>query len=370
LISKRFAGFAGLALVGALALSSCAANEGTAPAASGGTGSEAPASELSGDLVGAGASSQGSAQEAWYAAFQTANPDVTVTYDPSGSGAGREAFTEGGVDFAGSDRAFNDEEIAEGGWAACAPDTGIVELPLYVSPIAVIFNLEGVDSLNLDAATVANIFNGTITNWNDPAIAALNEGATLPDLAITPVHRSDDSGTTENFTDYLAQVAPDAWTYEADGVWPIESGEAAQGTSGLVDAVGGGNGTIGYADASRAGELGIVSIQVGEEFVAPSAEAAAALIDASPEAEGREEGDIAIEVDRLSTEADVYPLVLVSYLIGCQEYTDPEVGTLVKAYFSYLASTEGQETAAAEAGSAPISDTLRGEVEAAIELIK
>jgi phosphate transport system substrate-binding protein len=368
LISKRYAGLAGLALVGALALTSCAANEGSAD--SGSTSGAGGGGSLSGDLVGAGASSQGSAQEAWIAAFQGANPDVTVTYDPSGSGAGREAFTEGGVNFAGSDRAFKDEEIAEGGWASCAPDTGIVELPLYVSPIAVIFNLEGVDSLNLDAATVANIFNGTVTNWSDPAIAALNEGTTLPDLTITPVHRSDDSGTTENFTDYLGQVAPDAWTYEADGVWPIESGEAAQGTSGLVDAVSGGNGTIGYADASKAGDLGIASIQVGEEFVAPSAEAAAAIVDASPEAEGREDGDIAIEIDRLSTEAGVYPLVLVSYLIGCQEYTDPEVGALVKAYFSYLASTEGQDEAASSAGSAPISDTLRGEVEAAIELIK
>ncbi|BDI23754.1 phosphate ABC transporter substrate-binding protein PstS [Herbiconiux sp. L3-i23] len=365
MISKRYAGLVGLAVVGALALSSCAANEGGTPAETDGA-----TEGLSGTLVGAGASSQGSAQEAWIAAFQTENPDVTVTYDPSGSGAGREAFLEGGVNFAGSDRAFNDEELAAGGWAACAPDTGIIELPLYVSPIAVIFNLEGVDSLNMDAATIAGIFLGTITNWNDPAIAALNEGVTLPDLAITPVHRSDDSGTTENFTEYLNAVAPDVWTAEPDGVWPIDSGEAAQGTTGLVDAVTGGNGTIGYADASRAGDLGTVALQVGDEFVEYSPEAAAAIVDASPEAEGREDGDIAIEIDRTSTEAGVYPLVLISYLIGCAEYQDAEVGSLVKGYFSYLASTEGQDEAAAEAGSAPISDTLRGEVEAAIELIK
>ncbi|WP_210507222.1 phosphate ABC transporter substrate-binding protein PstS [Naasia sp. SYSU D00057] len=367
MISKRYAGVAGLALVGALALTSCAANETAAePAASGRTGGES----LSGDLVGAGASSQGSAQEAWIAAFQGANPDVTVTYDPSGSGAGREAFLEGGVNFAGSDRAFNDEELAEGGWASCAPDTDIVELPLYISPIAVIFNVEGVDSLNMDAATIAGIFAGTITNWNDPAIAALNEGTTLPDLAITPVHRSDDSGTTENFTEYLGAVAPDVWTYEADGVWPIEGGEAAQGTTGLVDAVSGGNGTIGYADASRAGDLGTVAVKVGEEFVSYSPEAASAIVDASPRAEGRAEGDIAIEIDRTSEEAGVYPIVLVSYLIGCQEYQDAEVGSLVKAYFSYLASEEGQDESASSAGSAPISSDLRTDVEAAIELIK
>nr|WP_246852699.1 phosphate ABC transporter substrate-binding protein PstS [Naasia sp. SYSU D00948] len=369
MISKRSAGLAGLALVGALALTSCAANEGAAdPGSTTGTGSEG--GSLSGDLVGAGASSQGSAQEAWIAAFQGANPDVTVTYDPSGSGAGREAFLEGGVNFAGSDRAFDDEEIAAGGWAACAPDTDIVELPLYISPIAVIFNLEGVDTLNLDAATIAGIFAGTIANWNDPAIAALNEGVTLPDLAITPVHRSDDSGTTENFTDYLASAAPEVWTYEPDGVWPIESGEAAQGTTGVVDAVSGGNGTIGYADASRAGDLGTVAVQVGEEFVSYSPEAAAAIVDASPRVEGRSEGDIAIEIERTTQEAGVYPIVLVSYLIGCQEYQDAEVGALVKGYFSYIASEEGQQEAASSAGSAPISETLRGDIEAAIELIK
>nr|WP_234661877.1 phosphate ABC transporter substrate-binding protein PstS [Agromyces marinus] len=350
-------------MTAALALSSCAANEGgAAPAES--------ESTLAGNLVGAGASSQDSAQQAWIAGFQTANPDVTIDYDPSGSGAGRDTFLEGASDFAGSDRAFNDEELATGGFAKCAPDTGIVELPLYISPIAVIFNLEGIDSLNLDAATVAGIFAGTITNWNDPAIAATNEGVDLPDLAITAVHRSDDSGTTENFTDYLGAAAGDVWTWEADGVWPFEGGEAAQGTSGVVDAVTNGTGTIGYADASRAGDLGTVAIGGGGEFVEYSPEAAAAIVDASPLAEGRDEQDLAIELDRTSTEAGVYPIVLVSYLIACQEYAEPENVELVKAYLSYMASAEGQDAAAESAGSAPISDSLREQVTAAIDSIQ
>ncbi|WP_127794107.1 phosphate ABC transporter substrate-binding protein PstS [Agromyces sp. LHK192] len=360
---KRFGVPAVIATAAVLALSSCASNE------SGAT-TEESASSLSGNLVGAGASSQDSAQQAWIAAFQTANPEVTIDYDPSGSGAGRETFLEGASDFAGSDRAFNDEELAEGGFAKCAPDTDIVELPLYISPIAVIFNLEGVDSLNLDAATVAGIFAGTITTWNDPAIVALNEGVELPATAITPVHRSDDSGTTENFTEYLGATAPDVWTHEADGVWPIEGGEAAQGTSGLVDAVTNGTGTIGYADASRAGDLGTVAIQVGDEFVQYSPEAAAAIVDASPLAEGRAAGDLAIEIDRTSTEAGVYPIVLVSYLIACQEYAEPDNVELVKSYLSYIASAEGQDAAATDAGSAPISDTLREQVVAAIDSIK
>jgi phosphate transport system substrate-binding protein len=359
---KRFGAPAALATVALLALSSCASNEGNAAP-------EESASSLSGNLVGAGASSQDAAQQAWIAGFQTANPDVTIDYDPSGSGAGRETFQSGASAFAGSDRAFKDEELAEGPFDACAPDTDLVELPLYISPIAVIFNLEGVDTLNLDAATIAGIFAGTITTWNDPAIAEQNPDAELPDTAITPVHRSDDSGTTENFTEYLGAAAADVWTWEADGVWPIEGGEAAQGTSGVVDAVTNGTGTIGYADASRAGDLGTVAVQVGSDYVEYSPEAAAAIVDASPLAEGRAASDLAIAIDRTTEEAGVYPIVLVSYLIGCTEYADPASAELVKSYFEYMASEDGQSVAAEAAGSAPISESLREQVTAAIDAI-
>ncbi|MET0844288.1 MAG: phosphate ABC transporter substrate-binding protein PstS [Mycetocola sp.] len=357
---------AAVAALAALTLTSCAANE---TGASAGSTDEA-ASELTGTLVGGGASSQQSAQEAWVAAFQSAHPDVTVEYDPAGSGAGRDTFTAGGSAFAGSDRAFKDEELAEDNFAACVPGTGLIELPAYISPIAVIFNLEGIDTLNLDAATVAGIFAGTITNWNDEAIVSQNADADLPDQAITAVHRADDSGTTENFTDYLHATAPDVWTNEADGVWPIEGGEAASQTSGVIDAVTNGTGTIGYADASRAGDLGTVSIKVGDEYVPYSAEAAAAIVDASPAAEGRSEGDLAIELDRASTEAGVYPIVLISYLIGCTEYEDAESAALVKEYFSYIVSEEGQKVSADAAGSAPISSAIAEKSAAAIELIK
>lgn len=356
---KRVGGFVAIALVGAMALASCAANEG---------GSETP-SDLSGTLVGGGSSAQQSAQEAWIAAFQGANPEVTVEYDPSGSGAGRDTFIAGGAAFAGSDRAFKDDEIAAGVFGSCVPESGIVELPTYISPIAIAFNLEGIDSLDLDPDTIAGIFAGTITNWNDEAIASQNDGVELPDLAITAVHRADDSGTTENFTDYLAAAAPSVWTYAADGVWPLESGEAAPQTSGVVDAVTNGTGTIGYMDASRVGDLGTVSVKVGDEYVPFSPEAAAAIADVSPFAEGRGEGDLAMEIDRTTEEAGVYPIVLISYLIGCVEYLEPADAELVKAYFSYIISPEGQDAAAEAAGSAPISDTLREKATAAIALI-
>ena len=179
----------------------------------------------------------------------------------------------------------------------CDASQTAINLPIYISPIAVIYNVDGVSDLKLDATTLASVFAGKITKWNDPAIAALNDGTTLPDLTITAVHRADDSGTTENFTEYLNANSPDVWSSEPDGVWPLEGGEGASGTSGVIDAVTNGTGTIGYADASRAGDLGVAKIKVGEEFVEYSAEAAAAIVDESPEEEGRSEGDIAIELD-------------------------------------------------------------------------
>ena len=356
----KAAALGGIAL---LALTSCAANEAAAPA------EEGAASSLTGTLVGGGASSQGSAQEAWIAGFQTANADVTVNYDPAGSGAGRDTFQQGASAFAGSDRAFKVDEITAGPFEACAtPD--IVEVPAYISPIAIIFNLEGVDSLDLDADTVAKIFAGQITKWNDPAITALNPDATLPDAAISPVHRSDKSGTTGNFTEYLTAAAPSSWAAGSVEEWPTElGGEAAQGTSGVVEAVTNGVGMIGYADASRAEGLGTVAIKVGEKFVSYSPEAAAAIVDASELEPDRTEHDIAIKLDRTSTEDGVYPIVLVSYLIGCEQYADAANAELVKAYFSYIVSEEGQKVAAEAAGSAPISADLRAKIEPAIASI-
>ena len=360
----RIAKIGAIGAIAALALTACASNEGGA----GGTTDPSAPAGLSGELAGAGSSAQEVGVQAWAAGFQTLNPDVTVTYDPAGSGAGRESFQAGAVGYAGSDRAFTADEIAEGPFDGCVEGTDIIQLPAYISPIAVIFSIEGIDTLNMDAATIAGLFAGTITNWNDPAIAALNPEVTLPDLVVTPVHRADDSGTTENFTDYLAQAAPEVWTYEADGEWPLQSGEAAQGTSGVVSAVEGGQGTIGYADASRAEGFGTVSVQIGDEFVTFSPEAAAAIVDASPREEGRTAGDLSVALDRTPDEV-AYPIVLVTYSLACEEYVNAELAPLVKGFLDYAISAEGQDASAAAAGSAPISDTQREAMQAAVDLI-
>ena len=238
--------------------------------------------DLSGEIAGAGATSQEAAQEAWIANFENDNSGATISYDPVGSGGGREQFIAGGVAFAGSDAAISEEEgELKGAIKRCAPGE-LIEVPAYVSPIAIIYNLPGVESLQLSPETLAKIFNQEITTWNDPAIAADNPDVDLPDTRIIPVNRSDESGTTENFTEYLSEVVPSVWTYEVSGDWPVKGGEAATGTSGVVEAVEAGEGTIGYADASQAGELGIAKIKVGKNYAEPTPEAAAAILEESP----------------------------------------------------------------------------------------
>ncbi|TFC07213.1 hypothetical protein E3O42_00255 [Cryobacterium adonitolivorans] len=197
---------------------------------------------------------------------------TTINYDPTGSGSGREQF------------------------------------------------IGGVDDLRLDPAAIANIFSGAITRWNDPALVALNPDATLSDEQISAVHRSDDSGTAKNFADYLHQNVPEIWPTEPADAYPYP-GEGAQANSGVVSAVANGSSTIGYADASRVGDLSVAALQVGDEFVDYSTEAAAAIIDASPLETRENPYDLVVDVDRTST-SGVYPLLLVSYLIACEEYPD------------------------------------------------
>ena len=346
------------ALTLALSLTACgAANEG---------GDAATDSTLTGTLNAGGASSQEAAVAAWKKAFQTANPDVTVNYDPVGSGGGREQFLAGGLALAGSDAFLDDEELTKAK-ERCSSD--VVEVPTYISPIAVIYNLDGVDELNLAPATIGGIFQGSITTWNDPAIKADNPDAELPATKITPVHRSDDSGTTKNFTDYLDQASEGAWEGGVVETWPVEGGEAAEGTSGVVAAVTNGKGTIGYADASQAGDLSAAHVKVGEDFTEVTPEAAAKVLDASTQVEGRAATDIAIEVDRKVAEEGVYPIVLVSYQIACQTYDDKATADLVKGWLSFVTGADGQEVAATDAGSAPLSDAVAGKVKAAVESI-
>ncbi|MGA1713698.1 MAG: phosphate ABC transporter substrate-binding protein PstS, partial [bacterium] len=202
-----------LSLAATLTLAGCARNE--MP------GFNQFESDLSGTLNGSGASSMAAGMEAWIAYFQIRHPDVTINYDPTGSGTGRTQFQEGATLFTGSDSYWSEEELA-GSFPNCAPGTLPWEFPVWIAPIAIMFNLPGITSLNMSAETVAGIFTGKIKRWDDPAIAIDNPRVDLPNLSITAVHRSDKSGTTGNFTDYLAKTASEIWTAGKTEQWPSE----------------------------------------------------------------------------------------------------------------------------------------------------
>lgn len=365
----RFGRHAAIAVIaaGALALTACGSDNPT------GTTGGAPAAggaNVTGTLTGIGSSAQGAAMDVWKTNFAAANQGVTVQYSPDGSGAGRKAILDGSAQFAGSDAYLKDDELASS-TAQCGPD-GALNIPVYISPIAVAYNLPEVAELKLDAATVAKIFRGEIAKWNDPAIATLNPDATLPDLKVTPVHRSDDSGTTANFTEYLAAAAPEAWTDEADGIWPGSlGGENAKGTSGVVKTVTDTPGAVTYADDSAvSGKLGTAQIKVGDTFTKISAEAAAKAVDAGKPVEGRNANDLSIELDRATSVEGSYPIVLVSFHIVCSSYDTQETADLVKAFESYVVSDAGQSAAAEAAKSAPLSKSLQDKALKSIESIK
>lgn len=367
LLTRRSA-MSALSLSTLAVLAACGSDAGGSSGASAGASdamgtTDAMGSSLTGQIKGAGASSQGAAQDAWMNAFMDTNPEATVEYAAEGSGAGREKFIQGAVDFAGSDSAMSADELAQAG--------EVVEVPLYISPIAIAYNVPGFTGdthINMTPATIARVFAGEITRWNDAAIAADNPGANLPDLGIVVVHRSDESGTTKNSTRYLSKVAADVWTYGAEETWPIDAGQSGDGTAGLIATVEGAEGAIGYADASKVSDkLGTVAVGANGSFSPYSAEAAAATVDASKLADDATDTRIVYSINYEA--ANAYPIILVSYLIARAAYDDADVSATVKGYFEYMASAAGQDKAAQAAGCAPISDALRDKVLAAVATI-
>jgi phosphate transport system substrate-binding protein len=326
--------------------------------ACGNSDSSSTSSGGGGTLNGGGATSQATAQQTWRSNYQKQNGG-TINYEEVGSGTGVENFTSKAYSFAGTDAFLTSDQLSAAK-DACGAD--VIEVPAYVSPIAVAFNLSGVDSLNLDAKTIADIFNGTITTWDDAAIAQQNPDAKLPDTAISTIHRSDESGTTFNFTDYLSKASDGAWTDEANTVWPasIKGGQGLEGTSGVVGGLTDTEGSIGYADDSaiKTTDLGVVSIKVGSDYNPPTPEGAAQVLASSPAAPGQPSTSMATDIDRTATAKGDYPLMLASYLLACPTYSDSATADMVKGYLTYVVSSDGQQAAADAAGSAPLDSSL------------
>lgn len=371
ILVRSIAALSGIVMLASVA--ACGDNTAATTDNSSSSDSTSKSTPISGNFSGAGASSQQAAVEAWIAGFQGTNPEAKIAYNPSGSGAGVQTFLTGATAWAGSDKALADDEV-EQSKSVCTEGTAF-DVPVYISPIAVVFNLKGVSDagkhINMDAATIAKIFDGKITKWNDPAIADQNKDLRLPDTAITVVHRSDKSGTTQNFVSYFKDVTPDNWTYDLSENWPNEVGQGAKGTSGVISTVKQADGTIGYADFSQVGDLGTVAVKVGDKYNEISAEAGSKVI-ADSKQDDTVKGDnrIVIKINHATEAEGAYPIVLVSYDIVCPAYKDTKQAEFAKAWLTYVTSDEGQKAAQDAAGTAPLPSSLKSEITKSIEAIK
>ena len=371
ILVRSIAALSGIVMLASVA--ACGDNTATTTDNSSSSDSTSKSTPISGNFSGAGASSQQAAVEAWIAGFQGTNPEAKIAYNPSGSGAGVQTFLTGATAWAGSDKALADDEV-EQSKSVCTEGTAF-DVPVYISPIAVVFNLKGVSDagkhINMDAATIAKIFDGKITKWNDPAIADQNKDLKLPDTAITVVHRSDKSGTTQNFVSYFKDVTPDNWTYDLSENWPNEVGQGAKGTSGVISTVKQADGTIGYADFSQVGDLGTVAVKVGDKYKEISAEAGSKVIgDSKQDDTVKGDNRIVIKINHATEAEGAYPIVLVSYDIVCPAYKDTKQAEFAKAWLTYVTSDEGQKAAQDAAGTAPLPSSLKSEITKSIEAIK
>ncbi|HWU32614.1 MAG TPA: phosphate ABC transporter substrate-binding protein PstS [Marmoricola sp.] len=331
-------------------------------------GSSSGGAGLSGSVTGGGSSAQKQAQGAWTSGFNATSPNAKITYNSVGSGTGKSNFTSGAYLFAGSDSAMNATTLAAAK-QQCGADP--LEFPVFISPIDVVYNLPGVSNLQLSPITIAKIFAGKIAAWNDNAIKADNPGVTLPSTKITVVHRSDGSGTTNNFTDYLNKAAPSVWTTAADDNWPTTNGANGAGTSGVVTTTEGTTGAIAYADDSgvHGSSLSVAKIKVGNTYVAPSASGAANDLASSTLVSGLPASVMQYSLDRTTTDPSSYPIFMASYEIACPSYKDSNTAAIVKGYLNYIISVDGQKAAAANAYSAPLPRAIATKEQALVNKI-
>jgi phosphate transport system substrate-binding protein len=324
----------------ALALAGC--SDSGADSATGSGTDAASAAGATGQVKASGSSAQKNAIAEWINAFQTANPSVTIDYQANGSGAGIQDFINGQTSFAGSDSALKPEEAA-GADRICAGGKA-VNIPMVGGAIAVAYNVSGVDSLILTPQVVAGIFNNTITKWDDPAIARLNPGVPLPSATIAAFHRSDESGTTANFTSYLAATAPKVWTYEVGKAWTAPGGQGSKGSDGVAASLNSTPNSIGYVELSfvtdGGGAVKAAKIDNGGGAVeATSANAAKTIEAAQVVGTGN---DLSLRLDPKIKTAGAYPIVLVTYEITCDKGLPADQARVVRDFLTYTASAPAQ----------------------------
>jgi phosphate transport system substrate-binding protein len=352
-ITTRTGVLAALA-AGAVALTGCGSDsgssakaDGSSPAGSSSTGSSSTGTSstgqaacASGSLKAEGSTAQKNAMEQWIQDFQKKCSGTTITYNGTGSGAGVSNFIAKQDDFAGSDSALSPDkdEVAKATTACGSP---ALDLPMVTGPIAVAYKVNGVKDLTLTPQVITKIFLGKITSWDDPAIKALNSGATLPATKITVFYRSDSSGTTQNFEKYLAANDPTDFTSkpDKDSSKAGFAGQGKTGSQGVQQAIGSTEGGIGYVEWSFAvsGNLDTAKVDNGSGAVELTADSAGAAVAAAKVASNGGK-DLTLKLDYATKTSGAYPIILVTYEIVCSKYADAATGAAVK---SFLTTTIG-----------------------------
>jgi phosphate transport system substrate-binding protein len=393
----RMSGLVALLAVGALTLSACGSDNNTttttsaaaaatsaagSPASSAKSGASAAASSAAGgaaatfegsgfacatgSLRSSGSTAQGKVMEQWISDFNAKCGANLNAYGGGGSGKGIADFIANQVDFAGSDSALSADQASQAQSTRCANNPAI-NLPMVTGPIAMAYNLSGVDKLILTPKVLVGIFDGTISNWSDPAIAAVNPGVTLPSLAIQSVHRAEDSGTTDNFTKYLAAASGGAWTAAPGKSWSAPGGVAAQGSDGVSKQIASTEGSIGYVEWGFAQDdnLSVAQIDNGGGAVELTSESAGkAVAAATVTGTGK---DLSLKLDYATKTPGAYPVILVTYEIVCSAGNAADVGPLLKSFLGYT-STDGQATLDT-LGAAPLPAEIQTKVIASVQTI-
>lgn len=369
-IGKAFGTTVAVAAIATVSLSACGSdNNATSSSGSDGGSSSNCAGKKS--LKASGSSAQANAMTRFVTAYEAACPGFTVNYTSSGSGAGVSEFIGGQTDFGGTDSPLNpDKGEVEKAKARCG-GSDAWNLPMVFGPIAITYNVPGVDGIALDGPTAAKIFNGTVKSWDAPEIAALNQGKSLPATPIVVIFRSDESGTTDNFQKYLDAASNGAWGKGAGKTFNGGTGEGAKGNEGTSAAIKSTPGSITYNEWSFAKNQGLqianVITSAGPDPVVLSVESVGKSIEGVKiKGQGN---DLVLDTSSFynPTTPGAYPIVLGTYTVVCSKYPDSQVAPAVKAFLT-IALGKGQE-GLTDNGYIPVPDSFKGKLSAAIDAI-
>jgi phosphate transport system substrate-binding protein len=317
-------------------------------------------------LKSSGSTAQANAMTRFVKAYEKSCPGQTLFYTSNGSGAGVSEFLAGQTDFGGSDSPLAGDEYGKAR-QRCGSDAW--NIPVVFGPLAITYHISEKDTLTLDAPTLAKIFNGTITRWDDPAITALNES--MPPGPITVVYRSDASGTTDNFQRYLDSASNGVWGKGTGKEFNGGVGQGAQGNEGTSEKVRNTEGAITYNEWSFAQEQRLFAAKIltsaGPRPVAINADSVGkAIAGATIAGQGN---NLVLDIASFykPTQSGAYPIVLATYELVCSRYSDPQVATAVRAF---LQSTVGPgQVDLEDHGYFPLPNQFQSKVLSAVNAI-